>query len=236
MIPPGLVHYTTGELEERAAMCFRRRPDIEFAPPINIEALIENMADVRLKLRRRLKADFKTEGCVCMQPFTKMRTVVIDFGIYAGPWPAYNAALGEEYAHIVLHPSLFLFVKTPEDFVSLQQDPQWRLFEGDARRFSLAIRLPERLVVMEAGRAYSRIVDEFGFGDGDLIEQLIVNKISEGFRVPPKDAYRRITTYPCDLRDRVRNSVQARRGSLIPGSWVVSARAQRSQLRLIDGF
>ena len=149
MIPDGLVKYSALQLEELAIQTLRRRPDVDFAPPINLELLIENMPNGMLELREGLRFNHRTEGCVCKEKFSKRLTVLIDWSVYSGPWVKYNAVLAEEFAHITLHPALFNFVQTPDDFVELQSDPQWSMFEGDARRFSLAIRLPELLLIRE---------------------------------------------------------------------------------------
>ena len=230
MIPAGLITYSASQIECLAANAIRRRPDVEcVAPPINIEKLIHNMPDIDIDYRPELKARHRCEGCVCKEPFGKMRWVVIDDTMLAGPWADFNAVLAEEFAHIMIHPALFDFVKCPDDFVELQLDPQWARYEADARRYSLAIRVPDCLVVGEVEHAYASAVNEWGFGDSEIIETMVVNRMAERFRVSPEDAGRRITNYPCDLRDRLRNSIQARELSLMPENWVVRARIPRSQ-------
>ena len=117
--------------------------------------------------------------------------------------------------------------------MALQLDSKWHQYEQDARKYSLAIRLPECLLAGEIEAAYARIVDEYGFGELELVETLIHNRIAQRFRVTPADANRRTTNYPCDFRDRIRNSVQSRNSTLLPESWTV--RAARHQATLFRG-
>jgi hypothetical protein len=233
MIPDGLVTYTRNEIERFARDLLRRRPDVRFAPPINLEKLIELSANVTLKLSE-LQVSHRVEGCVCKEAMSRQLTVIVDTAIHAGPWHRYNSVLGEELAHIHLHGSLFLFVNSIEDFISLQHDPQWPVFERDAKLLSTAIRMPPELVIAAAENAYPKIVDEHGFGDFMKIEKLLRNELAGLFRVSPDDMQRRLMCWPCDIRNRLVNSVQAASDSLIPDSWTVSVQPPVLQRPLFE--
>lgn len=224
MIPDGLISYTWAQLEEMAAFDLRSRPDVEKKPPINVEVLLEHLANVTIEYPDGLRTDYNCEGCVCKDAaFSRRIIVMIDFGMLRGPWCDYNAVVAEEYAHIKIHPSLFWYVTSPEDFIELQQDPQWSQYEQDARRYSLAIRMPPNLVLQAAEEIYPRIVDEHGFGDAARASILLRNAVAELFRVPTKDAQRRLMNFPCDIRNRFLNSFQSRSSKLLPDSWSVKA-------------
>lgn len=231
MIPDGLVSYTPSEIEEKAQQDLRKRPDVDFAPPTNVERLLIS-PDWELRPQHGLRSDLKIEGAVCKEPFSHRITVFVDWGVYCGPWPAYNEVLAEEYAHLRLHPALFLLVNSIDDFIALQMDPEWARFEGDARRYSAAIRMPPRLIADEASSAYARIVDDIGFGDAVAIEKRLRNRLAELFRVTSESMLRRLTTYPCDLRDRLLNSIQARSPKLLPPDWTVKPSPPLSQRNL----
>lgn len=223
MIPQGLITYRDSEIERLAQDTLRRRPDVEFKAPINIELLVENEANVSLEVMYGLVHKHRVEGCVCKKYMSHELIVGVDQVMLAGPWPAYNAVLGEEYAHIRLHPALFLYVETAADFVGLQADPQWPRFERDARRFSAAIRMPTELVCPEAEAIYGHVVREDGFGNVVAIEKSIRNRLAEHFRVSLSDMQSRMQSWPCNLLDRIRMSIQSRSLTLIPGSWSLRA-------------
>lgn len=235
MIPDGLVTYSAAEIETLAEQDLRRRPDIDPSAPINLELLIERLPNVDLEPRDGLAAEFQCEGCICGLENDKSRTIVlVDKAIYRGPWANYNVVLGEEYAHLKIHPSLSLYVSTPQDFIELQNDTKWEYFERDARRYSLAIRMPVKLVRVEVERAYARVVDEHGFGDAARIEAYIRNELAQRFRVPLVDAKRRLSTTPCDIRDSLLNSIQSRSLELLREDWTVRAVAPVQQSLQFD--
>lgn len=223
MIPQGLITYSDAEIERLARDALRRRPDVDLKAPINVELLVENEANVSLEIMYGLVHKHRVEGCVCKKYMSHELIVGVDQQILAGAWPAYNAVLGEEYAHIRLHPALFLYVETATDFIRLQADPQWPRFEGDARRFSSAIRMPAELVCQAAEVIYARVVREDGFGNAVTIEKAVRNRLAVEFRVSLDDMQSRICSWPCDLRSRILASVQARSLVLIPESWSIRA-------------
>lgn len=235
MIPPGLVTYSDGEIEQLARMELRRRPDVDFRAPINLEVLVENEEDVEMEVMYGLVYRHKVEGCVCKRYMSNKLVVGVDQTILAGPWHGYNAVLGEEYAHIRLHPALFLYVETVEDFIKLQSDPEWRRFERDARKFSAAIRMPPELLSLEAEQLYVRTIREEGFVDPNTIEKSIRNRLADSFRVNPDEMQRRICSWPCDLRSRIVASVQSQSLILVPESWALKA-VPPSHLRTKNGL
>jgi hypothetical protein len=226
------------ELERRAAEDFRRRPDIDFDAPINMEALLQGLPNVDLRLMDGLRSGHQVEGCVCKQYMTKLVTVFIDSRIFAGPWAEYNEVLGEEYAHIRLHAALFSdidpVVDSVESFVRLQRDPQWERYERDARLFSAAVRMPPKLVLNAAAEAYERIASEFGFGEPSFIESRLRNRLAEEFRVSPDAMRRRLTEGACDIRNQLFNSIQSRSPKLLPADWTVTATPPMRQRSFID--
>jgi hypothetical protein len=163
---------------------------------------------------------------------SKTITVFIDRVIMEQSLPNYNRVLGEEYAHIQIHPSIFLEINSIEDFLAMQSHPQWPRFESDARRYSAAIRMPPPLVAAEAARAYAHIVNDVGFGNAATIENRLNLRMAERFQVLPLEMKRRMADAPCNLRDQVLNSIQSRSESLLPVGWTVQPVPPHAQREL----
>jgi len=224
MIPNGLVHYTAGDIERLSVELLKSRPDVDFEPPINLEWLIENAKDIRLELDDELFVRHRVEGCVCKRYMSRELTIYVDTSICsAASWIEYSEVLGEEFAHAILHQALIHMVNTKEDFIELQSDPEWPRYERDAKAFGLAIRMPAELVVREAERIYPRVVDEYGFGDFMQVEMQMRNRLATRFRASPQEAQRRISSWQCNIRNRLVNSVQTQSNDLVPNTWILKA-------------
>lgn len=231
---PDVPIYTPMQLEQMAHDTLRRRSDVPFAPPIKIERLLTNLPDLSIQYEYGLDNEHGIEGCICKQFMCKTLTVFIDRRIMEGEYAKYNRVLGEEFAHIVIHPSMFTDINSVEQFVEHQSHPMWARWESDARRFSGAIRMPPSLVVEELGKAYGQIVDDVGFGNAAVIENRIKMRLAELFRVSPEEIWRRLVEPPCSLRDSLLNSIQSRNSTLLPTEWTVKAippMAQQSLFR-----
>ncbi len=235
MVPENLATYTANELEHLAIDDLKRRPDVEHEAPINIEKLIEGLPNVSLELHDGLRAKHRVEGMVLKSSGDDKKLIVlVDSQVYSGPWNAYNATLGEEYAHLRIHQNLQLFVDSVEDFIKLQSDPQWVKRESDARRYSDAIRMPSDLLEAEVQLLYPRLTSDFGFGDNLALYSLIRSRIADRFRVTTTDIQRRMQQPQVGLEDRLLSSLQSRANSLIPGDWEVVAKPQYTQGSLFD--
>ena len=221
MIPKDLVLYTPQQIEMLAAQHLRQRVDVDFCPPINIEKLVQAAKNLDLQINPVLNHQSHVEGCVCKEFLSVNLTIVIDQRVYEGPWAKYSEALAEEYAHVCLHRSLFLEINSVDDFIELQGDPQWRRYEADAKRFSAALRMPPELLAAELPTVYARVVDEVGFGDVDLIETHLRNRLADIFRVTRRSMHERMKSAACNHRDQMRNSIQSRSLALLPKDWTV---------------
>jgi hypothetical protein len=226
--------YTPMEVERFAWETLRKRPDIAFETPINLERLLIKLPNVDLQYEMGLRNDHRVEGCVCKEFMSRTITVWIDFHIMCGPWDGYHRVLGEEYAHIQLHPFIFENINSIEDFVEMQSHPQWARMEGDARRFSRAIRMPPTLVADELERLYPQVVNEVGFGNVEAVENRLKLRMAALFRVSPTEMMRRIADPPCNLRDQLLNSLQARSETLLESGWTVRAIPPGAQMRLFE--
>lgn len=227
----GLVEYTPGQLECMAAEMLRRRPDVPFRAPINVERLIESR-DVVIKPMDGLLNKFSVEGAVRTELLSRRITIYVDYHIFNGPDDArYGAVIGEELGHLTVHKAQIMQVKSVEDFLELRQCPQWRQIEKDARAFSAAIRMPELLITRRAESLYPEIVNEFGYGDPHAIAKHVRNRLAELFVVPVEDMHARLVQWPCQVMARVIASVQDGRDTLIGNS---SPRPGYTQRAFID--
>lgn len=226
-ILPALIEYHMHTLECMAREVFLRRPRMVFAPPIDLEFLIENEGDLTLATKSGLVVRYKVEGCVLKEEGTRELHVWIDHNIYLSGWANYNAVLAEEFAHIHLHKSLLLKVRTVEDFIALQNHPEWERYERDAKRFGRMLRMPAELFIGEAESIYRRLVNEHGFGDPLSICKLLRNALAFKFESSPIDAQTRMTDAACNIEKRALASVQAGELELLPERFALSARHER---------
>lgn len=236
MVPEDLATYTPNQLEQMAINDLKRRPDVEHSAPINLERLVDGLPNVSIEYFDNLVAKHRVVGMVLKSGISDQnRTVLVDSQVaHNGPWSGYNAVLGEEYAHLRIHQSLFLLVSTVADFISLQSDPQWHRHEADARRFSDAIRMPADLLEVELGQLYPRLTGEYGFGDTMAVHDLVLSRLASKFRVSMEDIKRRMQQPQVRLEDRLLSSLQSRSGVLIPEDWVVTAQPRYTQGRLFE--
>src|SRR5687767_8983178 len=126
-----LIGYTPSTIECMARELFRQRQDVKCVPPIRLEWLIENLRpdDIELEIVMGLLQNHGVEGGIWKEAGSRRQTVFVDWGIYMGPWADYNAVLGEEFAHLMIHPALLIQVKSVEDFIALQNQPEWEMYE-----------------------------------------------------------------------------------------------------------
>jgi hypothetical protein len=232
-----LVGYSLATIECMARELFRQRPDVKPDPPIRLEWLIENYrpGEVALVIEMGLRSKHKVEGGIWREEGSRNQAVFVDYGVYIGPWPEYNAVLGEEFAHLMIHPSLLIQIDSAEDFIALQGRPEWEMWERDARRYSRAIRMPAGAFTSEAEELYASVVAEHGFADAGVIEKRVRNGLCQKFRVPADDAIRRMLSHPCELTRRIHASVLAYERTLLPASTTLSpSRAFQPLLRGFD--
>jgi hypothetical protein len=227
---------TTSELEQMARDFWRRRVDLTLRIPVNIEVIFDG-PDLELDFLPGLLRGFNVEGCVCKYDRSKTLCVVVDSRIADGYNRAhYNAVIAEELAHIELHQGIFIQAKSPLDFIEIQRSPCWPQFEADAKQFSAAIRMPAHLISASVSRAYREVVNELGFSDIHTIEKLLRNRLAEQYVVPPEDMQRRLMRWPCQLGDRLANSIQVRSENLLDSCAELRLRKPTIQTSfLVDG-
>ncbi len=229
----GIVEYSRGQLECMAIDLLRRRVDIEFRAPINVEVLLEGTPNVHLEEMPGLLNQFSVEGAVCTEAMTHELTVFVDTRIMNGPDDArYGAVVAEELSHIILHRGVIQQIRSIQDFLEVRRCPQWKRIELDARHFSASVRMPELLVNRKAESVYQEVVGRYGFNDPHEVEKLVRNRLAELFVVPVADMHARIIQWPCPVASRVIASVEDRSSMLRPHA--EQAPAKYSQRKLIE--
>lgn len=213
----GLVEYSRTELERRAREYLSSRHDIPHMLPIKVELMLDTTPNIVFDTFPGLVVKHGVEGAICTQNGSKDLFVFIDEGIACGHDSArYNAAVGEELAHVRLHGAVLMQVKTIEHFLEIQRHPDWDKSEYDARIFSAAIRMPCHLVEKHARIHYCEIVDSLGFGQTRQIEMAINARLARLFEVPLEDMRRRLMNWPCEVMRRVQMSVLSCSPELTP--------------------
>jgi len=221
----GLIEYSPSQIECMVTELFKRRPDVKASPPVRLEWLIENSEDLALETDMALQSNHKVQGGIWKEPNTRKLTIFVDWYIATKrPWPEYNAVLGEEFAHIQLHQSLIIQVRSVEDFLALQRDPNWYRYERDARRYSRALRMPGTAFVAAAEETYREVRREFGFIEPDRMESHIQHRLAQQFRVPADDAQRRMRDMMFRIDERIQLSVLARQIELLPLDCIITAK------------
>jgi hypothetical protein len=229
----GLIEYTPGQIEHKAADYLRRRVDVPTRIPIDVELLLENTRNVTLETCPGLLEEHSVEGCVCNCFMSRDLIVYVDEGIANGLDDArYSAVVAEELAHIELHMALVHQVTAVDDYIEIRQHPKWSRIEQDARLFSDAVRMPSGLLHDLAPRVYSEIIDQHGFCELSVVEKLVRNRMAELFCVHWNDIQKRLGQWPCsNLCNRICISVAARSETLLQdaaSSATLVVRQQRS--------
>lgn len=231
----GLIEYTDAELEQKAHEYIRHRVDVQFGIPVNVELLLEGHENVEVDYVDGLgKYGGGFAGCVCRHMNGVDLKVFIDQDLAdSGAKPLYLATVAEELAHIILHKSVFIQVKSFPEFLEVQRSPEWGPIERDAKRLSAAMRMPFRNLALNVEQMYPDIVDEHGFGDITEVQKLLRNALAQKFLVPPQDMHRRLMQWPCRAYERVAMSVQGKLNRLASIDAEVRVREpKRQQLTL----
>jgi hypothetical protein len=230
----GLVEYTDAQLEQLAHDYLRSRVDVQLKLPINVEALLQGCRYVGLiDTVPGIAEKVAVEGCLCRHRNGSDLIIYIDEDIANYATKAkYNAVVAEELAHAVLHPAVFMQVKSFSAFLEVQNSPEWHRMERDAKRFSAAVRMPFRTLVVSAESIYPEIVQEHGFGQIWKIEKLLRNALAERFVVPQEDMQRRLLEWPCLVLERAAMSVQASSPKLLPSDAAIEVKQPQKQLRI----
>lgn len=223
MIPSGLIRYTRTDIECRAREFLLRRPDVPLTAPIDLELLIESHPSMTLIVIDGLRRNFGVEGCVMQSWMSKEIRIGVDYSVYKGPWPAYYEALGEEIGHVVLHKALFHGADTEQDFIDLQNDPEWSRYERDAKFFGECIRMPPSLLAKEAEELYKQVICEAGFCKPWQSERIMCSHMAHRFAVRPDEILKRLSDSCIEIRDRFLASIACRSDFLVPSSWTIKA-------------
>ncbi len=232
----GVVEYPDHQLEQMAHDYLRTRSDVQFKIPVNVEAMLEGCPNVDIEDIPDMVKFARTEGCLCRHMNGKDLRLFIDRNIIDhAPCANYLAVLAEELAHVVLHPAIFMQIKSFPEFLEVQRSPLYHRIERDARRFSAAIRMPYKNLVCAAEQLYPEIVDEHGYDHVWTVQKLLRNALAEKFCVPQVDMHSRLMQWPCHVYDRVSATVLCKLGKLLSAAEADRIAPRLKQKNLFQG-
>lgn len=212
----GLIEYTDSQLEQIAHDYLRSRTDVQFRIPVNVEGLLQSCEGVGdIDTVPDIRRYTREEAAICRWRGGNDLIIYFDQELADGPTPAFYAAVGEELAHVILHKSILIQVRSFPEFLEVQRHGEWHRMERDARRLSAAIRMPYKNLVLAAEGLYPEIIREHGFGDTWAIQKLLRNALAEKFLVPPEDMHKRLMGWPCLVYQRANISIQAGENRLV---------------------
>jgi len=226
--PPARPALTELAIEWRVRRLLGRR-NSQLAPgPVDVEAVLENEAGVRLEIVPGLIPRFSVQACIveCSDHTTLyVDRIVAD----SRPLASYRHLLAKCYAIASLWSEL---VDQPTRAIWLQKlraSDTWTLALRDCERFALALLLPANPVLAESESVYRELVEQQGWVEDDVGTRWVRNRLAERFAVPPTLVHRRLVGWPCHLYGRIAQALAAQEPTLPPTDWFVDDEAVRQQ-------
>jgi AraC-like DNA-binding protein len=209
--------YTRLELERNVNALLLSLPGTSDSSPVAVGVILEKVPGYLFTHPVALLAqDLETEAMV-MTPTHGHRclVVVIDWGIMNQRDQApCRMALAEEIGHMHLHRAVMLDINSVDDFLDIQEHPNWDIAERDAKFWARALLIPGHLLEPVSQMIYKRVARELGFRDLFHFSAVFTTHLATAFEIPPEDAQKRIDQYVGDLRGRIERSVATRSDEL----------------------
>jgi|GEM_PF-1246165 len=226
--PPTLSALTELAIEWRVRQLLGRRETQVAAAPVDVEAALENNANVQIEVIPGLIPRFSVQSCVVATPGGL--TFFIDRIVAdSRPMAAYRHLLALGYAPAALWQTES---QTPWDaltFRHLQVEATWPQRLRDCERFALAMLLPANPVLAGAESAYQELVHQQGWPELDDATRTVRNRLAEQFAVPTSLVHRRLTGWPCHLYGRIAQALSAEETTLPPLDWLIEEKSLRQQ-------
>jgi transcriptional regulator with XRE-family HTH domain len=189
------------------------------AAPVDIEAVLEGRAGVRIEVVAGLIPRFSVQACAVIRD--NSLTLLVD-RIVADSRPL--ASYRELLARCFAPAALWIGPDEVPDgswFLRLQQHSDWPLLLRDCERFALSMLLPAAPVLSAAEMAYREVVEQQGWVEADIAARAVRNRLAEQFAVPPLLVHTRLVRWPCHVYGRIAQALAAEEVTLPPLDWFV---------------
>lgn len=205
-MPPGKSpRFTIRELEQKARHLLAERFAEGLSIPVDIDFLVETEPGVTLDTVPGLRSKLRIAGLTLAHPAEKRFTVYIDQDIANGLPSFYRFTVAEEFAHLTLHRSLLLAVRTLEDAVRLHESPgYYRDFDRNAKWFASAILMPEDLLREDARAMFAGLRPTVR-DEGALRTRLTI-RLAQRYNVSEAAMRYRLQRWPLNTYDKIREA------------------------------
>ncbi len=225
---PPLPALTELAIEWRVRRLLGRR-NSQLAPgPVDVEAVLENEAGVRLEIVPGLIPRFSVQACV-VESIDHTTLYVDRIVADSHPLASYRHLLAKCYAIASLWGEMVDQHTRVSWFQELRASDSWSLALRDCERFALALLLPANPVLAESESVYCELVEQQGWVEDDVGTRWVRNQLAERFAVPPMVVHRRLVGWPCHLYGRIAQALAAQELTLPPTDWLVDDKAVRQQ-------
>ncbi len=207
-MPPGKSpKFTIPELERKARHLLAERFPEGVSIPVDIDFLVETEPGVTLDTLRGLRSQFRIAGLTLAHPAEKRFTVYIDQDVADGLPAFYRFTVAEEFAHLVLHQSLLLGVKTLEDAVRLHESPAYYGdFDRNAKWFASAILMPEDLLREDARTIFAGLRGTVR--DEGVLRNRLTIRLAQRYNVSEPAMRYRLQHWPLKTYDAIRQAFE----------------------------
>jgi len=197
------------------------RRNLQVAPgPIDVEAVLENEAGIRLEIVPGLIPRLSVKACVVKsgdQVTFYIDRIIAD----SRPLASYRHLLAKCYAPASLWDATDAAHAGATWFQELRAREDWPLTLRDCERFALALLLPANPVLAGSESVYSEMVEQQGWVDAEVAAPWVRNQLAERFAVPPTLVHCRLVGWPCHLYGRIAQALAAQEPTLPPTDWIV---------------
>jgi transcriptional regulator with XRE-family HTH domain len=197
------------------------------AAPVDVEAVLESQAGVRIEIVAGLVPRYSVQACALIADDSL--TFLVDRIVAdSRPLASYRELLARCYAPMALWLNA---QETPAThwFFKLQQDEAWPRMLRDCERFALSMLLPAGPVLVAAETAYREVVEQQGWVDTETAVRTVRNRLAEQFAVPPLLVHTRLTRWPCHVYGRIAQALAAEELTLPPLDWFVDETSPRQR-------
>ena len=206
-------------IEWRVRRLLGRRNSQLASGPIDVEAVLENEANVRLEIVPGLIPRFSVKAAIVRvddQLMFFVDRIVAD----SRPLASYRHLLARCFAPFSLWRDPLEEKSGCQWLQELRASESWSTAQRDCERFALAMLLPANSVLTGSEGVYREMVEQQGWIEPEVAARWVRNQLAERFAVPPTLVHRRLVGWPCHLYGRIAQALAAQEPTLPPTDWI----------------